>query len=85
MLMRDVLICTTEQSPCDVDAAINQIVESGRRRELYTPRRTHPHPSLPAWRRKYWEQVRKCKEVRMSRNAASDCTGTIHRFIKKIA
>ena len=30
-------------------------------REVYTPRLTQPNPTMPAWRRKYWEQVRKCK------------------------
>ena len=37
-------------------------------REVYTPRQTRANPDLPAWRRKYWEQVRKFKDQRSSRS-----------------
>ena len=35
-----------------------------RARELYTPRRTHVNPAMPAWRRMYWEKVKKCRDAR---------------------
>ena len=33
----------------------------GRNRHLWTPREGHVDPSLPAWKRKYWEGVRQLK------------------------
>ena len=72
----------TEQPQPRPCSACATSVAAGRSRELYTPRRTHPHPSLPAWRRKYWEEVRKCKEVNLllRRRAASDWKGKMQNI-----
>ena len=48
-----------------MDKTSEQIAPAeNRARELYTPRRTHVNPALPAWRRMYWEKVKKCRDAR---------------------
>ena len=47
-----------------------------RARELYTPRRTHVNPAMPAWRRMYWEKVKKCRDARSRSRIVLEVEGT---------
>ncbi len=45
---------------------IKQGISGDRVRSLWTPRETHVDPSLPAWKRKYWEDVKALKQKKQA-------------------
>ncbi len=45
---------------------LKQGVSGDRVRSLWTPRETHVDPSLPAWKRKYWEDVKALKQKKLA-------------------
>ena len=60
-----------------MDKTSEQIAPAeNRARELYTPRRTHVNPALPAWRRMYWEKVKKCRDARSRSTIVLEVEGT---------
>jgi hypothetical protein len=45
---------------------MKQNISGDRVRQLWTPRETHVDPALPAWKRKYWEDVKALKQKKLA-------------------
>ncbi len=63
---------------------IKQGVSGDRVRSLWTPRETHVDPSLPAWKRKYWEDVKALKQKKQAQIEGPENLGIFSLHASKI-